>query len=146
MKAIRCWNDLREYGIDLLTGEACGLSYRLLCDVTARGKRTLEKALSIQQLGLAENWNHGSDDDEHVGSIMLAPGLLPVIGIYALLDHGCREVWLTKDGRLIGIEQSDTTAAVDSFMDRHAHSLVRTYTYTGTPSEWNQRLTSGWIH
>ena len=35
MKSIGCWNDLASYGIDALTGEACGLSYRILCDVIA---------------------------------------------------------------------------------------------------------------
>ena len=44
MKTIHCWNDLSAYGIELLTGEACGLSYRLLCDVTAAGKKLIEKA------------------------------------------------------------------------------------------------------
>jgi hypothetical protein len=62
-----------------LTREACGLSYRPLCDVTARGKKTLEKALSVAQLGLHENWNHGQADDPHVGSIMMAPELLPFV-------------------------------------------------------------------
>jgi hypothetical protein len=68
MKSIRSWDDLSAYGIVPLTGEACGLSYRILCDVTARGKKTLEKALSVAQLGLQENWNHGTDSDPHVGS------------------------------------------------------------------------------
>ena len=38
MKSIRRWDDLCAHGIVPLTGEACGLSYRILCDVTARGK------------------------------------------------------------------------------------------------------------
>jgi hypothetical protein len=52
MKSIRCWDDLSRYGILPLTGEACGLSYRLLCDVTAAGKRIIEKALDVANLGL----------------------------------------------------------------------------------------------
>ncbi len=68
MKSIRSWDDLSAHGIVPLTGEACGLSYRILCDVTARGKKTLEKALGVAQLGLQDNWNHGSADDAHVGS------------------------------------------------------------------------------
>ena len=27
MKYVRCWNDLRPYGIDCLMGEACGLGF-----------------------------------------------------------------------------------------------------------------------
>ena len=86
MKSIHCWDDIRPFGVVPLTGEACGLSYRILCDVTARGKRTLEKALGIAQLGPHENWNHGNADDPHVGSVMLAPDLLPFIGVFALLS------------------------------------------------------------
>lgn len=43
MKTVRSWNDLRPYGIDLLTGEACGMMYRYLCDVTEQGKKAVEK-------------------------------------------------------------------------------------------------------
>lgn len=71
MLTINGWNDLRQFGIDVLTGEACGLSYRLLCDVTKEGKQTLEKALGVIALELADNWNNGSATDPHVGSVML---------------------------------------------------------------------------
>jgi hypothetical protein len=37
VKTITCWNDLREFGIDPLTGEACGLGYRILFDLDERG-------------------------------------------------------------------------------------------------------------
>lgn len=72
MKAIRCWNDLERYGIVPLTGEACGLMYRILCDVTARGKRLVEKALSVAEVRLAESWNRGTDADPHIGSYVVA--------------------------------------------------------------------------
>jgi hypothetical protein len=51
---INCWDDLRPFGIDALTGEACGLSYHLLCDVTQKGKRTIEKALGAAELVLPD--------------------------------------------------------------------------------------------
>ena len=60
--------DLSHYGIVPLTGEACGLMYRILFDVTARGKKILEKAFDVSELRLRENWNRGTDDDPHVGS------------------------------------------------------------------------------
>ena len=44
MKSIHCWDDLARYGVVPLTGEACGLSYRLLCDVTAHGKEDARKS------------------------------------------------------------------------------------------------------
>ena len=143
MKTIRCWDDLSSHGIIPLTGEACGLSYRILCDVTARGKKTLEKALSIAQLGLQENWNHGADDDPHVGSIMLAPDLLPFIGVFALLEAGCREVWLTKGRTVVGIEAEDSPDCVESFKRIHANDLVRRFGYAGTAGDRNQHMMTG---
>ena len=143
MKSIRCWDDLPAYGIVPLTGEACGLSYRILCDVTARGKKTLEKAMSIAQLGLHENWNHGSADDRHVGSIMLAPEVLPFLGVFALLEHGCREVWLTKGQTVIGIEAEDSPNCVESFQRIHANDLARRFGYAGTAGDRNQHMMTG---
>lgn len=143
MKTIRCWNDLSPHGIIPLTGEACGLSYRLLCDVTARGKRTIEKALGVAQLGLHENWNHGSADDPHVGSVMLAPDLLPPLGVFALLESGCREVWLTKGHTVVGIEADDSPDCVETFMRIHANDLARRFAYSGTAGDRNQHMMSG---
>ena len=54
MQSIHAWDDLSRYGIIPLTGEACGLMYRILCDVTRRGQKTLEKAFGIVQLRLPE--------------------------------------------------------------------------------------------
>ncbi|MGI6414799.1 MAG: hypothetical protein ACOX1P_03955 [Thermoguttaceae bacterium] len=143
MKSIRCWDDLSAHGIIPLTGEACGLSYRLLCDVTARGKKTLEKALSVAQLRLHENWNHGTDDDPHVGSVMLAPDLLPFVGVFALLEAGCREVWLTKGHTVIGVEADDSAEEVELFQQFHANDLVRRFGYAGTAGDRNQHMMTG---
>jgi len=145
MKWIHSWDDLSTHGIVLLTGEACGLSYRILCDVTARGKKTLEKALSVAQLGLYENWNRGTDRDPHVGSIMLAPALLPFLGVFALLEAGCREVWLTKGRTVIGIEPDDAPDDVELFQRIHADDLVRSFSDGGTAGDRNQHMMTGRI-
>ena len=93
MKRISCWEDLSEYGVIALTGEACGLSYRILCDVTAEGKKLLEKTLSVRDLGLHESWNRGTDTDPHVCCVLFVPEVLTAVAIFALLEDGCREVW-----------------------------------------------------
>ncbi len=143
MKSIRCWDDLSKHGIIPLTGEACGLSYRILCDVTATGKKTLEKALSVTQLTLHENWNHGPADDPHVGSVMLPPDLLSFIGVFALLEDGCREVWLTKGQTVIGMEVEDSPDQVEAFQRFHTKDLVRRFGYAGTVGDRNQHMMTG---
>lgn len=141
MKTITCWNDLAPYGIDVLTGEACGLSYRLLCDVTAQGKAILEKLFSIPSIGLAENWNQG--DPPHIGSIMLAPELLFPLGIFALLEAGCTEVWRLPD-RLVGIEPTDSPEEVAALKDVYREP-VRRFAYRGTAGDRHIHRMSGRI-
>jgi hypothetical protein len=146
MKTIRCWEDISHYGIVPLTGKACGLSYRILCDVTAQGKRILEKAFDIAELPLRESWNSGRPEAPHVGCIMLAPDLLPFLAVFALLEVGCREAWLTQGNGVVGVESSDSPERVDAFKQFHRESLVRRFAYAGTAGDRNQHVMSGRIH
>ena len=145
MKTIGSWNDLRAHGIEVLTGEACGLSYRILCDVTARGKATVEKALGVRELRLPEGWNRGEESDPHVGSILLAPELLPLLGIFALLEAGCSEVWRTSDGGVVGFEPGDDAATKESVLRSLADRLLRRFAYAGTAGDRNVHVMSGRI-
>src|SRR5215831_7531739 len=65
MKTVTCWNDLQPLGIIPLTGEACGLMYRILFDVTEKGRKVLSKCYGIPNMSLPEPWNSGSKDDPH---------------------------------------------------------------------------------
>lgn len=146
MKTIRRWDDLRDYGIIVLTGEACGLSYRLLCDVTTRGKRTLEKALSVQELRLGGNWNCGSPGEPHVGSLMLAPECLTFVAAFALLESGCREAWATNSSGVVGIEPQDEPERLEAFRTVYAGELLRRFAYAGTAGDRNRHLMTGRVY
>ncbi len=146
MKSVHCWDDLCQYGVVPLTGEACGLMYRILFDVTAQGKQVLEKALGVAELKLQENWNSGTADRPHVGSIMLAHEMLPVVGIFALLEAGCREVWMTKGNGLYGIEEADSAESVDEFKRFRSDDLARRFAYAGTAGDRNRHMMSGRVH
>jgi len=145
MHMINSWDDLRPFGIDLLTGEACGLSYRLLCDVTQKGKQTIQKALGVANLELPDNWNRGDPQDPHVGSIMLVPELFIPLAIFALLDHGCPEVWRTKTGGLVGIESADDLERIAAVKRLYtdADNFVRRYAYAGTAGDRNRHEMTG---
>lgn len=94
MKTVSCLRDLEQVGIFILTGEADRTGYRILCDVSAKGKRTLERAFGVPDFKLADPWNDNTRGEKHVGSILLAPDLALLLGIYGLLEHGCRVVYL----------------------------------------------------
>ena len=132
MKTITCFNDLMPFGIDALTGEACGLSYRILCDVTEHGRKILAKALGIPALTLPEPWNRGGATDPHIGSVMLSFEMLTPLAVFALLESGCREVWLVRDGSVIGIEPDDSLEMIEANRQLVGDRLSRTLGYRGT--------------
>jgi hypothetical protein len=137
MRKIDCWDDLTKFGIEILTGEACGLGYRYLCDVTERGRTILAKAFGIPSFTLADPWNRGLETDPAVGSIMLTQSMLVPIGIFALLESGCREVWLYQNGSLLGIDPSDCADQVQVWEKMAAGALMRRFRYAGTAGDRN---------
>ena len=137
MMIIRCFDDLRPFGIHCLTGEACGLMLRILFDLTAQGKTIAEKCFDISLT--SEAWNGGSKDDLHVASVMLTREMLTPIGIFALLESGCTEVYL-HDEVLYGVEQSDHLDEVERIKRREG---LRRYAYRGTAGSRNQHVFTG---
>jgi hypothetical protein len=145
LKTISCWNDLRPYGIDVLTGEACGLSYRFLCDVTERGRKILERWLSVPELHLSDAWNRGAVADPHVGSILLTPEVLAGIAVFALLEAGCTECWVLSNGTVLGVEPGDPSEQVAASICIRADNIVRRFRSQGTAGDRNVHVMSGRI-
>jgi hypothetical protein len=137
MKMIDCWAGMQPYGIVPLTIEADGLKHRVVCDVTEKGKQLIEKTLGVPSVQLEKNWDHGPNDEPHVGSMLLSPELLMMLGIYALLDDGCHEVWTTRSNGLIGIQQSDCQQIVENLRIYYGTDLVHRFLYPETTSTWN---------
>lgn len=138
MKTVCRWSELEQFGIIVLTGEACSLMYRLLCDLTAQGKRIVERCLSVEIA--SENWNSGSANHPHVASIMLTHEMLQPLAVFALLEAGCREVWVTESAA-IGVEDVDSDAEVDRM--KHVSKPHRRFAYHGPHSDRNQHQMSG---
>lgn len=102
-KTIRSLSDLRPYGINLLTGESCALSRRLLCDVNEHGKSLILKALGLREISMAADWNGG----DAIGSILLDRETLQTITILALFeDESTIEVW--EDGGAFSAMDAET--------------------------------------
>lgn len=143
MKRVTCWNDLAPFGFSCLTGEACGLGYRILFDVTDKGRKAVGKCLGIPDLRLGEAWNSGDPADPSVGSIMLSREMLVPMGIFALLEGGCTEVWQFQNGFLLGVEPSDPPEQVAAAAKIGEPERVRTYGYRGTAGDRNVHMMSG---
>jgi hypothetical protein len=142
MKSVNAWNDLEPFGIIPLTGEACGLSYRLLCDVTARGKKVLEKCFGTPNLNLPEGWNRGSEENPHVGCIMLTREMLQPLAVFALLEAGCKEVYLVNDS-VHGMEEADPPTLIEDVKRWSKVDYARRLAYAGTAGDRNVHVMSG---
>jgi hypothetical protein len=103
------WNDLRQFGIEFLTGEACNVGKRLLCDVTEQGRRNLCSVFGLpSDCRFQESWNSGSDKDPHVGSIMIPYSMFSFLAAMLLLQQKtCFAAAATANGRIYGFETRD---------------------------------------
>jgi len=101
MRTIDCWNDLEEFGIIPLTGEACGLSMRLLCDVTADGASLIERFLGgTVTITKRSNWNEGREEDFHVGSVMLPRSIFGDLAAFLLYTKSTHSIITLEDGSI----------------------------------------------
>ena len=112
--------------------------YRILCDLTENGRRIVERCLSVQIQ--SENWNHGSDAAPHVASIMLTQEMILPLAVFALLESGCREVWVT-DRAAIGVEADDSDEDVERM--KQVFKPVRCFAFHGPHQDRNQHQMSG---
>lgn len=100
-------NVLYRCGVVRLTGEACGLNIRVLCDLTANGVEFIQEFLGIQTLVPAPPWNGGRPADPHVGSIMLSYGTFEALTVYAMVKAGAMVVAKTTAEDIYGIMSQD---------------------------------------
>jgi len=88
MIVIRSWNDFKQYGINVLTGEACAYSMRLLCDLDEDGVDIIEHFLSVKREGLADNWNTYVGEKAAIASVMISYKLFNDLAKFILLYKG----------------------------------------------------------
>ena len=124
MESVRNWSDLRRFGIDCLTGEACGVGMRLLCDVDHRGLRILHAFFGCKlELAPPANCSEGV-----MGSIMLPSGLLRELAAFCMLHEGALHVYVV-DGSINPCMTEDEIALVDNCWS--PEEIVRVYRRTG---------------
>jgi len=101
MRVVSSLYNLQPLGIEPLTGEADALSFRILCDLTAAGRKAFLECLGLPpDTQLSRNWNSGGDGEatKHVASVMLTNDLVIPLGLIGLLQQGYHTVLLTEKG------------------------------------------------
>jgi hypothetical protein len=87
------WNDLRRYGINPLTGEACPFGLRVLCDLNELGRRIVLDLLGTDYITLNRNWNSGSEF-----SIMIPRSLFTDLYVWCLISEGIDDIIVSDEG------------------------------------------------
>lgn len=107
MKTISGIKGLEEYGIVPLTGESDAHMYRILCDVTRKGKAIIDRTMGVD-IKFADPWNTGTKAYPHIGSLLLPFEFVPSLAVFCLLsDTDVTEVWLLKNGTAVGLGVED---------------------------------------
>lgn len=105
--------DMRIFGIELLTGEACAYGMRVLCDVSEEGRTLLCGFLGLSpDTKFAPNWNSFVGETPAVGSIMLPPSIFPELIRYTLFTVAdCGFIVGQPGGVFLGVKTTNRYAA-----------------------------------
>ena len=115
MKTLRRWEDLKPYGIDVLTGEACAYGYRLLCDITDSGRKLFESVFGLQ-LTVKHSYPDGWNDSDS-RSVMLPRAMFEPLAVFALFTvDNCPKVYIDYNGVVYGVEQADDAEMLADFI------------------------------
>ena len=124
MRVIRNYVDLSEFGIVPVEVKHDCVPCHFHFDLTAKGKKALEMAYRVKELVLRESFHPGPPENPHVGSIILAEGTFPFVGLYALVNDGAIEVYWTTDHRLSGIYRGEFPVLKEMFLNYYRGEII----------------------
>ncbi len=131
MKTISNWDDLREYGINVLTGEACTLGVRALCDVTEQGAAIMREFYGLpydSQLNV--NWNSGA-----VGSVFIPWSMFPDLAAFILIRVGNKTAMHVKGVGVVAQGATESDEEYGKAVAFYHGDIVRHYRpVSGQPS------------
>lgn len=96
-------------GINPLTGEACALSMRILCDVNADGAALMREYLGLPlDCALSPAWNSTVGGKPAVASVMIERRAFPALVHFALMRAGWQYIYGHDDSAdASGFDDSD---------------------------------------
>jgi hypothetical protein len=96
-------DELVDYGIVPLTGEACAYGMRVLFDLSQEGKDIVASWLSLTQDAFYQNWNSVVGDEPAVASVMLDRQLIvPLMRFILVHVEKCEALVHFPDGTITG--------------------------------------------
>ena len=164
-KRLSDMNDLEEYGIHRLTGEACGIGLRILCDLDPNGVAMLQEFLSIDLGDRNNSWNHQGKAGWK--SIMLPYSIFADLMVYVLakeFKYTVKVDWHTpwanahyvegfslkedyldfrENANRLYVTDRRTPKEIEAGAEPRSHSCWRVFISSGTAGMRNQHVWSG---
>lgn len=113
-------------GVNPLTGEACAMNMRILCDLNTEGATLIREYLGLPvDCPLSPAWNSSVGGKPAVGSIMIERNAFPGLVHFALLKAGFQYVYGRDDSASSsGFNDSDLDDYPDlqGYIDGTSHS------------------------
>jgi hypothetical protein len=125
-KTIRNWEDMKDYGVYHLTGEADPLGRRALVDLSSNGEKLVKCLLGIpdeSKLYKNHNSGRGEPDGLAVASISLPYDILADLAVVALVQAGARKVIIAPDG-ITGIMDDHDEKNVQAYISYHGRDKL----------------------
>jgi hypothetical protein len=98
---VSSWQDMTQFGINCLTGEACAYAMRLLCDLNEDGAGLMMDYLGVPMLG--KNWNSMVDGKPAVASVMLHRSSVLQIAEFALMRRSPKAIVYKGGEAIMGV-------------------------------------------
>ena len=96
--SVGSWGDMRQLGVNYLTGEACAFGMRGLCDLSGDGAALVADYFGLKNTTVFQpNWNSMVGEHAAIASVMLAREELVPLATFALLRMGALAV-VSKPG------------------------------------------------
>ena len=114
MTTVTNWEDMRQFGIIFLTGEADGMGLRILCDLTGPGVELVRGFLNLPDGSeFRPNMNK-----EGVANMALPRSCLLDLASVALSKEGKK--WIVMGPNMVfGIDDTTPFGDVESFLNRN---------------------------
>lgn len=123
--SINGWDDLRRFGITMLTGEACGIGLRLLCDLDEHGIKMVSAYLGGNVTFLeGSGWSGGE------ASVMLPRYSWTDLAVFCLLTEYQHALIMENHG-VIGLNEADMLAYQED-AEWYREHVKHTYSRSGT--------------
>lgn len=135
-------SDFPKIGINLLTGEACAFSMRVLCDVNDEGADLIKSFFGVAQL--EQNWNSQVNGRPAVGSVMLTRSVFRDLLMFKAWCDGYRWVMYHEQGDSVTAynpEDLDKNEALKMYHEE-VFNMTRTYRRVCVNPNWSSTAPS----